>query len=291
MTRVALYILILFATVCKGRLMAQTTDANVLRIITYNIKMLPRAFTFIHHHPLKRARLIPQVVAADSADIIVFEECFDYKAVTVLKKKLKSSYPYTLGPVNGKRPNIRLSGGVMMFSKVPIKDISETRFTDCKGADCWARKGALLAQFEWHGKTMQIMGTHMQAGGSKELKAKQYTAIENMMESHRVNGVPQFFCGDFNIRKGTDIYDNMLKTFGAQDGPITGELQYTSDHLLDDMENADSTKRRVIDHILYKGNGLKPVSITREVQRFQAQWDKTHKDLSDHFALLMKIKW
>ena len=268
---------------------ASVAAQSELKVLTYNIKMLPRVLTFIKHHPVVRARIIPRIVAPDSAQVIVFQEAFDHKAIRILKRELKPYYPFWAGPANS-TPSLKASSGVMVFSKVPLKELGEVHFTDCDREDCLARKGAILVQLQWKGNTVQVMGTHMEAGGAFEMKQNQYEQIEGLMKRFRKDSIPQLYCGDFNTHKGSALYDTMLHTFTAEDGPITGDLQYTSDHLLNDMDSYDPNRRGVIDFVLYKGNGLQPKTLSREVKRYQFPWDKKHKDLSDHFAVMMKLR-
>ena len=35
-------------------------SAAPISILTWNVKLLPRGAVFLHHHPVKRAKLIPQ---------------------------------------------------------------------------------------------------------------------------------------------------------------------------------------------------------------------------------------
>jgi len=261
-----------------------------LRILSYNIQMLPRWIAHLGHGPVKRAKLIPEKLVADSIDIIVFQEAFDKHCMRIIRKQLAPYYPYVVGPANDRKVSIKLNSGVIMFSKVPLKFVDQVDFTECEKEDCFARKGALLAEADWHGKPIQIMGTHKEAGGSTTLKTGQYLEILGMIRRHTRPGVPQLLCGDFNIKKGTDIYTAMVATFDMEDGPITGELQYTSDHLLNDMSHHDPDNRKIIDFIFYRGNGTKPQFIQREIKRYLQRWHKKHEDLSDHLAVLMTLR-
>jgi endonuclease/exonuclease/phosphatase family metal-dependent hydrolase len=130
----------------------------------------------------------------------------------------------------------------------------------------------------------------MQAGGSAELKTSQYQEAGALLKRHQESGTPQFAAGDFNTRKtSTDLYPALVKCMEVEDGDITGELQATSDHLLNDMDNYNPDKRNLIDFVFYRSNGFKSQSVTRCVKRFQQQWNPKHKDLSDHFAVLMTM--
>lgn len=268
---------------------AGINEPKKLRILSYNIQMLPRWILHMDHGPVKRAKLIPEKLIADSIDIIVFQEAFDKKCMRIISKQLKPFYPYVVGPGNDRKVGIKINSGVMMFSKIPMKFVDEVDFTECESEDCWARKGALLAEADWNGKPIQILGTHKEAGGSLTLKTGQYLEILGMVRKHTKAGVPQLLCGDFNIRKGSDIYTAMVATFGMEDGDITGELQYTSDHLLNDMSTYRPDDRKVIDFIFYRANGVKPVFVQREIRRYLQRWSDKHEDLSDHLAVLMTL--
>jgi endonuclease/exonuclease/phosphatase family metal-dependent hydrolase len=275
---------------------ADVTDTSAIRIMTYNIKMLPRILTYIHHKPVKRARIIPQYLIAENVDVIVLEETFDYRADMILKRKLRKTYPYIYGPANKKGGGTMFSSGVMILSKYPMTDLEEIKFKSCSGDDCWARKGAMLVELTAKGHTIQCMGTHLQAGGTAQIKRDQYTQIAAMLERHARAGVPQILGGDYNtFRTDTVLYPAMLHILHAEDGYITGTLQFTSDDVVCDMsENyckvIPSPERDIIDYILYKGNGLPYKAVTRHITRYTTPWDIDHQDLSDHMALIMELK-
>jgi hypothetical protein len=160
--------LLFFAGMCCPAKAVETIDSNELRIVTYNVKMLPRILVHLKHHPVKRAKLIPKKIIADSVHIVCFQEAFDGKSIRELKRLLKPSFPYIVGPAN-KRPGFKLSSGVIIFSKLPLTFVSQIDFIDCEKEDCAARKGALLVAAEWQGQPFQIMGTHAEAGGGSEI--------------------------------------------------------------------------------------------------------------------------
>lgn len=260
-----------------------------LRITTYNIKFLPSILLHIKHYPPRRAKLIPKHLIADSAHIIVFQEAFDHRCIKMLKRKMKQDYPYWIGPANN-QVDFHVSSGVLICSKVPISHLAEIDFKECDKEDCMARKGGLLIETEWQGQRLQVMGTHLEAGGTKEMKRGQYYEIEAMMAKHRKVGVPQLYCGDMNTHKGRGpLYDTMMAVWNVLDGEFDGELKYTSDHLLNDMGKYRPDDRNIIDFILYRPNGVMYRSIMREVKQYEEQWHRKHKDLSDHFAVQADI--
>jgi endonuclease/exonuclease/phosphatase family metal-dependent hydrolase len=252
---------------------AAIPDTSGIRILSYNIKMLPRIFTFIHHKPIKRARLIPQFLIAENVDVIVLEETFDHVADQIIRRKLRGTYPYMYGPAN-KGLGTFSSSGVMILSKYPMKFLEQIKFHSCSGDDCWARKGAVLMELTIKGHTVQVMGTHLQAGGIPQIKKDQYAQIEAMLERHARSGVPQILGGDYNtFRTDTVLYPTMLSILHAQDGPITGDMQYTSDDVICDMsENycrvLQHYEQDIIDYILYKDNGKPYKSAVRTIKRY-----------------------
>lgn len=272
-------------------LLSLTGMAQELNVLSWNIKFLPRVLAHIGHRPLKRVPYMADYLLKDSADVIVFQEAFDNVANRRLLKLLKEKYPYHIGPAN-KKGAFKISSGILIVSKVPMRERGTVDFKDCEKEDCFAKKGALLVEINWHGKLVQILGTHLEAGGPREIKLSQYQELAGLVRAHQNYGVPQLLCGDFNTAKSNnDLYPKMLNILQAEDGPLSGELQFTSDHLLNDMDSYDPTDRDVIDYILYKGNGVQPAFIYREVVRPMARWSKKHQDLSDHFGVRMRIRF
>ncbi len=268
-----------------------TDSTRQISILTWNIKMLPRGATFLHHHPIKRARLIPDVLMKQSPDVIVFQESYDGKAVRMLRKKLKTMYPYNEGFQNRKVITYKRAGGVLMFSKYPMKEIESIKYSKLAGIDKPAAKGAMLVEVEHPTKKFQLLGTHMQAGHGPEIKLSQYKDAANLLKRHQKDGVPQFACGDFNTSKSdTALYPKLIADLQMKDGDICTDLKCTSDHLLNDMDSYNPTKRNLIDYVFFKPNGIHPENISRSVIRFTHQWSKKHQDLSDHFAVELKMK-
>ncbi|HXH18663.1 MAG TPA: sphingomyelin phosphodiesterase, partial [Chitinophagales bacterium] len=266
---------------------------NELRILSWNIQMLPRMLLKISRGPMRRSRLIPQHIISDQADIIVFQEAFDPRARRILKRGLKEKYPYIAGPANSGAFRLKTNSGIWMLSKIPLKELGTIDFKDCESEYCLARKGALLAEAEWQGVKFQILGTHLEAGGPDSIKRNQYREIRGLIDEHQKPNVPQFLCGDFNTDKtDADLYPDMLNMLDARDDDLTGELVFTSDEKLNDMNipaPGREIHRKVIDYILFRGNGFEPLSMERSVRQYRQRWNEEHKDLSDHNAVLMRV--
>lgn len=288
------YCLLAFTLLCLSiTVFANDADSTKnLKIVSYNIKMLPRGLAFLKHHPIKRAKLIPRHLIADSVDVIVFEEAFDPKAMRIIKKAFKQDYPYVAGPANN-WVSFKVNSGVMMFSRIPMRTLGQTRFSTCEKEDCMARKGGLLVEVVKSGRVFQVLGTHLEAGGPREMKISQYHQLRDLCDKYCNDTVPVFLCGDFNTRKTDEnLYPVMLKVLDAEDGDLTGEIQCTSDHATCDMDLKPDKSKKIIDYILIRKNNAKEASsVTRWVKRLQQSWHKNHKDLSDHYSVYMDYRW
>lgn len=292
--RILTVVSVLFAVVVlyAGGPSLRDTVPTYVSIMSYNIKMLPRGATYIKHHPVIRSRVLPEVLKEENSDVIVFQEAFDGKAMRIMRKRLKEDYPYIAGWKNRKVISYKRAGGVIMFSKYPMKELESIAYTKCKGIDCMANKGSLLVEVNHPKHKFQLLGTHMQAGGGKDIKESQYKEAGDLLKRHVQNGVPQFAAGDFNTHKNDpDLYPKLLKELDATDGDIDSELKYTSDHMLNDMDSYDPKRRNVIDYVFYKPNGVAARKCSRKVIAFEKPWSKKHKSLSDHNAIVLKMEW
>jgi endonuclease/exonuclease/phosphatase family metal-dependent hydrolase len=260
-----------------------------LNILTYNVKFLPAILLSQHHHPIVRAKYIPQALFGDSVDVIIFEEAFDGTARRALIRLLRRVYPYVAGPANNKA-GFKVSSGVFIASKYPMKELGQIQFDQCYSYDCMARKGALLCEIITpDNRAIQVLGTHIQAPGDDSIKISQFRQIRSLMDAHYRSGVPQLACGDFNTcRADQKLYDTLLTTLQVTDGPITGEQQTSSDHLHNDMEHY-STEQNLVDYLLYRAIGLPAPYTERRIIKYQYQWHKHHKDLSDHYGVKLNL--
>lgn len=268
-----------------------------LRLLSWNIQMLP--FPAPPHGKAKRARAIAALLKENHYDVVVFQEAFKRRSRRILSRELRETFPHQTEVLNKKILSIKTNGGVMIFSRHPIESVHEIRFTKRRGYDKFARKGAMLAEIQFHGKPIQVLGTHLQAFGTDDILISQYNQMKTeLLDPHQRNGVPQFLLGDFNTRKVPPVpaglsgaspmpqtrYMAMLQNLEAEDGELHGDQQYTMDRPYNDLCTRRKEARLLLDYILVRPTSSN-VSIRREVKIFRKQWTKDHQDLSDHFAL------
>ena len=263
-------------------------DTTELKVLSWNIYMLPPLIFF--NGKRKRANAIGRLLAESDYDVIVFQEAFHHGARRKIKRWLKETYPYQFGPANIHYVSLRASSGVWILSKVPIKKVETICFKERWGLDNrMARKGALMIEGEKNGQPFQIIGTHLNAGGPPEVRLSQVRAIrDELILPYKKENVPQIICGDFNIDKTTNTYDEMMKILAAEDGNLEGTIKVTHGPS-NDMSGG--SYGGIIDYIFYKNNGKETISTTRKVPKIQYQWHEKHKDLADHNPVEMRIEW
>lgn len=264
-------------------------EPGEVRILSYNIKMLPRLLLPVRQGPIKRARLIPQHLIADGIDIVVFQELFDIRSRRIIKRKMRKEYPHRIGPANKPFAPFKTNSGIVIYSKYPLKKVDRVRFRQRENIDRWAHKGGLLVEATLpSGQRIQVLGTHLQAGGSWRTKFSQYIDLASIVLPNAEPGVPQFLAGDFNTAADDTMrYPMLLNILDAEDGLIDSEVQHSADSATNDLKDRGSSK--LIDFIFYRDNGIAPVMMKRYVRLYNERWCAQYCSLSDHNAILMRV--
>jgi phospholipase C len=263
------------------------TEGRNLKILSWNIYMLPRMV--VRKGKRERAHAIVEELKKTDYDIIVFEEAFLPAARKIILAGLGNQYQFRYGPVNGSA-NIKTSSGVWILSKIKMDIVKTIRFKDCATWDCLARKGAILLEGTWNGKTFQLMGTHLQADEYQEVRYKQMDQIyTDLLAAYRRNGVPQIVCGDMNTEAEIkERYCNMLDCFGAENGEISGVEKCTYDGVNNDIAQSYGVKdKTTYDYILLRNNGIK----VNFIKRFVSILKKGKKQLSDHYGIVCELNF
>jgi endonuclease/exonuclease/phosphatase family metal-dependent hydrolase len=257
-----------------------------LNVLSWNIYMLP-ARTFMNTAQKKRAQLIADTLSKCQYDIIVFSEAFHPKARHILARELKPIYPYQ-SEVGNQKFGLKTNSGIWVLSRFPLKMLGEIQFESCAGADCWARKGAMLLSIEKNGKTFQILGTHLQSDEDAQrdnIRCQQYQAIyQQLLLPQQQQGIPQIIAGDMNT---IATYSQMLQMLNAQDTQ-QGEINYT-------WTTPDYGKHQFLfDYILTRPNGTTILEQHSQRTQFRHEWKlrkKNYLDLSDHYGLALQIRF
>jgi len=261
-----------------------------------------------HNAKSTRAHAIVEQLNKRNYDVVIFQELFHRNSRKIITEVLIAKYPYNTPVLNKKSIAFKTNGGVMIFSKYPIKEIHELRYSDRTGIDRMSRKGALMAEIDVNGKLVQVVGTHLQAFGVQSIMYSQYKELASgLLDPYTKAGVPQLICGDFNTLKSLPPklpvgisqsfvdrlarYQVLVETLRATDGDLEGKQQYTMDRPYNDLCVSRKEYRLLLDYAFLRPNGLTSYSIKRRVQIIRQRWSLEHEDLSDHFALEAVLLW
>lgn len=266
------------------------TEGKPLRILSWNIYMLPR-FALITGKR-KRADKIAQELKESDYQVLVFQEAFLGDARKIIRKGLGEAFPYEYGPANRKF-SIKANSGIWVLSKIPLKVLGTIQYCECDGFDdCFARKGAMLLEGQHEGKSFQILGTHLQAGGPQSVRKSQYLEMRQLLDAHQLNGVPQIVCGDMNTPQTQQAhYDDMLQCLDVEDGPMEIALEQCERGYTNDMHDGGARNLWLIDFVFYRANNVPVKQIKRRMPNIRHRWSKKHHDLSDHFPVDCSIWW
>jgi endonuclease/exonuclease/phosphatase family metal-dependent hydrolase len=261
-----------------------------LKILSWNIYMLP--YISLVNNNAKRAKIIAEKLVDSDYKIIVFQEAFSSKCRRIISEKLKEDYPYQYGPANRNTLPLRTNSGLWIVSKIPLFKKDEIQFSNCKGFDAVARKGAVLFDGYYNGSKFQILATHLQAENSHELRKQQCFEIkQQLLDPYYSEKIPQFICGDFNVdMDDTHNYRQMLTILDAKNGEISGNVKVTYDEINNNLAYNSNGKSRVIDYVLVRNEELIH-RIERKVQTFFTSMKGNATYLSDHYAMEFSVKF
>lgn len=252
-----------------------------LKLLSWNIYMLPPAVMFTGK--LKRASIIGEKLANSDYDVIVMQEAFMAGARNRISKKIKHAFPYEVGPAFREVFSLKTSSGIWILSKYPMKEVAKIKFKRASGFDNkMARKGALMVEINKNGQKFEVIGTHLNAGGSLELKASQIRQIKDeLIDVYHNENNPLVVAGDFNIDKYEENgLDSMICILDMNDYGLEGERQHTFDFTANDL--GDGKSKGVIDFVYFKPGKLRVNNSTRRIPIIEKIWSKTKKSLSDH---------
>ena len=88
-------------------------------------------------------------------DIVVFQEAFLPAAREIISNGLRSLYPFTYGPANSGGFTIKISSGIWVVSRIPLKILNTTQFKNCTGNDCFGA-GAVVFLAIFIGLDLQL---------------------------------------------------------------------------------------------------------------------------------------
>jgi endonuclease/exonuclease/phosphatase family metal-dependent hydrolase len=264
--------------------------SSELKILSWNIYMLPYISLFNKND--QRAKAIAERLNGSDYHIIVFQEAFSSKCRKIMAKILLASFPFQYGPANDARFSLRTNSGLWIVSKFPLTELEQLKFSESKGYDAVARKGAVLFEGLFLGQKFQLLATHLQAKDSQKLRAIQCVEIkEKLLNPYFDEGTPQFLCGDFNIdQHNTPDYHQMLQLLDAKNGILSGKMLVTYDEIENKLAYKTNGQRKILDYALVRNDRLVE-KIERKVQTFLSSIGDVESHLSDHYAMELSVNF
>lgn len=250
------------------------SQKDSLQIVSWNVFLRP---SFLRDGQLERVGGIGDYLNKTQADVLVLQEVFHNRARKRLIEALQANYPYQTKV--GKTSFFGVSSGVLIFSKLPIRNERHIYFKRAILADRLAVKGGVLAEIDFHGLVIDIIGTHLQAGGGEtgiEIRKEQLKDLLQLTAEDR----PTVFAGDFNIAQQSDAFGVMLEILNCETVDPAGQLRYTanfSDHGL--MKSSGLPKW--IDFILTRRLGNVKI-VDSYIEQPMYQVGEAFERLSDH---------
>lgn len=266
---------------------------TTLNVLTYNIQMLPALFgTWVD--PLDkmqhtRTAWIADYLKQQDYDVVCLQEAFDPRCVKEIVDGVAPVYPYVVLPRYGIH-RWQQSNGILFVSRVPIKAVGNVIFPRGERIERYAAKGCTLVEGVKDGLSFQIAGTHFQTGDGRFRLADSKVSAEDLLKPHRRDRTPQFFIGDFNIRKDTDAssnYAQLLKDSEMRDFPIDDPRPYTVDP--NNSWKKGKQKPGHIDHILLDPRGTETTVKVQHIERPVQEYLGKKIDLSDHYGVSAEI--
>lgn len=282
------------ATALRAAEAAAPSDRGRLRLLTWNVQMLPTSVSSwsLALQKLQRLRApwIIEHLNTNDYDVVVLQEVIDPPITEMLKSELKAAYPHIVAPPS-KAGIAGTTGGILFASRVPIRYVSHIAFRNVAGIDRLAEKGCVLVELERGGLRCQIAGTHLQAGEA-EVREREFPELhEGILKPHGKAGVPQLLAGDMNVNPEPDRADSpfarLLKITEMQAFPLDDPRPFTVDS--SNSWNARNKHPRHIDHVLLNPRGTRTTIVRQTIIRPRREHAGRTIDLADHYGVVAEI--
>ena len=259
-----------------------------IEVLSWNVFLRPSVMS---DGQMNRVDEIGSYLLNSGADILVLQEVFHKKARRKLKKQLKETYPYQTnkGPVSW----LGIPSGVVFFSKMPILSEKRISFSFAKGADRFAKKGAIIATIEKNDQRICIVGTHLQAGAEKaafNIRNAQINEISSAVNEVDSN-IVLIYAGDFNIRKEGRMFSLFKEKLNFKNPRLLKEstIKATANFSDNDLYKGKG-KPSWIDFILVR-NSSKVQQKSLWIEEPRGKKKRVNKRLSDHNPIVSIVEY
>ena len=262
---------------CVGSPALESGDWSVL---TYNVHGLPSVVT--EDDTLGRLEQIaPQL---DAYDLAGLQEDFVEEGSVILDEGV--SLPYRERFDERVEPGRVYGSGLTSYSRTPILSAAGQHFRDCHGtidgaSDCFASKGFQVLEVALSEEaTIQVVNTHIEAGGGEEDEAARAGNVEDLIlaMSELSFDVPLLFMGDTNLHPNDPVDGELSRRFEEELG------------LQDLCTVMNCSEPNRIDRIYFRSGTQLDLEATGWAVADEFV-DSQGVDLSDHNAISGTFRW
>lgn len=272
MKRIQLIFSLLLAIICFD-----AYSADSLKVVSWNVFLRP---AILSDNQLDRVQPIAEKITELNPDVIVLQEVFHKKARKKLIASLKSNYPYFTS--RGKRSWLGVSSGLLIMSKYPITHEEFKYFKKAKKADAIANKGFVTVNLRFKKQNVRILGTHLQAGSGKKIKAVRKSQLKQIASNIQSDSSNWILAGDFNVERSGNEYKTLKALLGTKNQTPCSKLKASANFNNHNLYPAEG-KPKWIDFVLLRSKKWKHRS-TKIISP-----KKGKKMISDHAILLSTI--
>jgi len=197
-----------------------------VKILTYNLMLTvpePLRVYGVNERCARVCDAIKQVLD-DDIDIIVLNEVMTSYARTQLPIELeKLGFPYKSTELEAP---LRVSGGVIIFSRWPIIQTLASSFGDkCDVIDCYANKGVVFTRLLKHNVPINVFATHLQADNDKA--AIRLAQMEHIRNFIFLLNIPKseivILAGDLNVDRHSPAFEQSMRVMEMIPGTFIGD--------------------------------------------------------------------
>lgn len=217
--------------------------AKALKLMTWNVQMLPEPFQESDLDIRQRARRIARAIldlpAREQPDVVAFNEVFNEDGRRWLLSYLKGTYPHVIEKLEHPGVDFEQDSGLMLFSKTPFQALPTggTHFFEVfkrgAGTDALAAKGVGIVRVAGPFDPTTIAFTHLQASydaantENMDIREDQFRLVRESLLKVADNDLQRYangvIAGDLNVKGDPDdtsgewnqVFSAASDTFGA----------------------------------------------------------------------------
>ncbi len=286
---IVIFIIIFSCQFSKGETTYLLPENDTLKILSWNIHMLPYFYVYTKSKKRKRTKLIINEFMERDYNILVLQETFHRRIRNRIKRKVKKKYPYSYGPPNKKYFRIQTNSGLTVLSDRPLIFKKSIRFSESYSWDNrMARKGAMLLQGEFNGNIFQIIDTHTEGPPAIINNSQFHEIYDGLIEPFERENIPQIICGDFNCDIDNEKqFSELLKLLHIENPEVHYDERYGE---------TDKVMKENVDHIFVRKNKSKVEIIRKRTLLFGFDWVYSLKKIfgktvgySDHYPVDIQL--